>query len=166
MSSIGDELQILNIQAIGEYVFFADSLDENLENIGLIAAYNGNVSGGFLINERKYSGIDKTVYVEISSNHNWELIFKPIASARNFEESVIDGRGSEVIEAYTFRNSNNIISVTFIGDYNFFLDAYDCNGQNNGLIIAEYGTFSGNYRIEKDTCFLAVETKGEWAITK
>lgn len=166
VSSIGNELQILYIEASGQYNFYAYSLDENLENENLITAENGNLSDVYLINYKGYSTIEKTVYVEITSEHMWELVFKPIESARNFESNVIEGSGDEVIEAYTLRASNDIVSITHTGESNFYLYGYDCNGERLGLIVAENGSFSGNYKTDKGTCFLEVTSSGTWSISR
>jgi len=166
VSSIGDELQILYIQATGDYTFYAYSLDANLDNESLIVAHYGNLSDVYLVNYSSYSNIERTVYVEISSGHSWELIFKPIASARNFESDVIEGIGDDVIEAYTLRDNNNIISITHNGDSPFYLYGFDCSGENLGLIVAENGSFTGNYRTDKGTCFLEVTSNGTWSISK
>ena len=166
VSSIGDELQILYIEATGERNFFAYSLDENLENENLITALTGNLSDVYLINYEGYSTKERTVYVEITSGHTWELVFKPIASARNFESDVIEGSGDDVIEAYTLRDNNNIISVTHNGENNFFLYSFDCNGGSKSLIVAETGSFTGNYKSDKGTCFLEVTSNGTWSISR
>lgn len=166
VSLIGDELQILYIEATGRYSFFAYSLDSNLENEKLITAKSDNVSDTYLINYTNYSDFINPKFIEITSSHNWEMVFKPIASARNFDGESINGSGDDVIEAYTLKDTNQIITVSYTGEYSFFMYSYDCNGRLLGLIVAESDSFEGNYKSEKNTCFLEITSEGDWSISK
>jgi len=166
VSAIGTNLQILYLEAIKEGEnFYAWSLNEDLEQDFLITARNGNISDIYIINYKDYrSRITK--YVEIKSKHNWQLVFKPIASARNFEDSSISGVNDEVIEAYGLEDTGNILTISHTGEDNFYIWSYNCNGEELGLITAENGSFSANYVSDKGTCFLEIKSDGEWTISR
>ena len=69
----------------------------------------------------RYGNYEYAKYLEVDSDHSWEFVFKPIASARNFDGSSISGFRSEVIEAYTLNGSKKVLSISHSGSGNVFV---------------------------------------------
>jgi hypothetical protein len=167
VSSIGNDLQIVYVEATGSGNFFTDTLDASLDRISLLVNEIGNFSVIHIVNTASsYGNFEYAKYLEVDSDHSWEFVFKPIASARNFDGSSISGFRSEVIEAYTLNGSKKVLSISHSGSGNVFVEEYDCNGRNVGLLVNEIGNFSGNYVTKSNTCILEIQADGNWTINK
>jgi len=108
---------------------------------------------------------EQPTLLEITATADWEIILKPVASARNFSDDEITGSGSEVIEFY--ENNSTFQVLTFVSPTGVSVVSYECNGSYNDLVINQLGSATDNsVRSDSGTCYLEIVANGEWSISR
>ena len=166
----------------GNQVVDVSSVDKTLKIMTVnasggasIVSYNGNEYLDLLINKNGTEVDNETVLfnfefeqptlLEITATADWEIILKPVASARNFSDDEIKGSGSEVIEFY--ENNSTFQVLTFVSPTGVSVISYECDGSYNDLVINQLGSATDNsVRSASSTCYLEIVANGEWSISR
>lgn len=160
VSSVDTTLKIMTVNASGGASIVSYNGDEYLD---LLINKNGSeVNNETVLFNFKF---EQPTLLEITATADWEIILKPVASARNFSDDEITGSGREVIEFY--ENNSTFQVLTFVSPTGVSVISYQCDGAYNDLVINQLGSATDNsVRSDSGTCYLEIVANGEWTISR
>ena len=160
VSSVDTNLRIMTVNASGGASIVSYNGEDYLDL--LINKYGKNVNGEVVL--FNFKGEQPTL-LEVTAQGDWEIILKPVASARNFSTEQISGSGNEVIEFY--ENNSTFKVLQFVSETGVSVVSYECNGSYNDLVINQLGQPTDNsVRSDSGTCYLEVVGNGDWTISR
>jgi hypothetical protein len=152
-----DSVGIATITHSGRSNFSIWSLDQNLEQTGLLVNEIGNYAGTVPFNLA--SGETITAF-EIGADGPWVVTLRDILTVREAPQgSSTTGEGSDVL---LYRGDATVATITHEGDSNFSIWSY---GQGTDLLVNEIGNYTGQVRWQAGLALIEIGADGSWSIS-
>lgn len=152
-----DSVGIATITHSGRSNFSIWTLDQNLDQTGLLVNEIGNYAGTVPFNLA--SGETITAF-EIGADGPWVVTLRDILTVREAPQGAsTTGQGSDVL---LYRGATTVATITHEGDSNFSIWSY---GQDTDLLINEIGNYTGQVRWQAGLALIEIGADGSWSIS-
>lgn len=98
--------------------------------------------------------------LDIDSSGSWTITARPMSHASAFSPS-LSGSGDDVV---VYRGSASTLTSTHNGSSNFIIVGYEGDGEYNGLIVNEIGSYSGTDLIDLGSVIFDIQADGDWTL--
>lgn len=157
----GDMPAVLDLVHDGSSNFVVWSLDGDSEQIDLLVNEIGTYDGRRMVHGGWFSAPEPVRHLDIEADGNWSITARPMSAADALTTS-LNGSGDDIVR---YESSASTLTSTHDGSSNFIIVGYESDGEYNGLIVNDIGSYSGTDLIEPGTEILDIQADGNWTLT-
>jgi hypothetical protein len=156
----GDVPAILDISYSGPSNFIVWSLDGSHQLIDLLVNEIGTYDGRRMVHGGWFFTNDVVRFLDITASGPWTITVSPISAASVLKTSM-SGSGDNIVR---YAGTAATLTSTHNGSSNFIIVGYESDGEYNGLIVNEIGSYSGTDLIDPGTTILDIQADGNWTL--
>lgn len=161
---VGEEPNILSVSQEGTGGISVWAVDSEAERQWEVLRRGSGYEGRLLFNTT--SSLHSYDGLKIVTDGDWEVSLEPLSTADHWEagEAEYGGSGDDVVQLLWSPDNFSTLAVAHEGPEHFSVRAYD--NFSASTLISETGDHEGEFRLTPRTVLVAVESQGDWTITR
>jgi hypothetical protein len=158
----GNDRIVVHAIHTGKRNFIVDALDSNLQSVGVgLVNEIGNFDGTVVMQLFSSSPADVR-YLKVQADGAWSLELLDIRQLATVGET-FNGHGSTVV---VYTGTGGIFTIAHNGSRNFIVSVTTSDGNSDGSLINEIGTYNGRQPIPAGPALIEILADGDWTFVK